>query len=188
MDPSPSHRERAINWKLLLRSLRRPGPWLAIAAVLLAASLLANAHLWNQRAVKAPASAPEGRFRFDEVRVVERAVAGNHSTLEVIAWFSNSGRADLGPLEFVLYAVDLRRGVAVNQQGFELPSLAARSTTNGSLMLALNHTLSYRLDILVLHDGFLVARGTGSLGPHSSDNTSAVRFAPSHFHYTYTDP
>lgn len=158
------------------RMIRRPFVWAAIAIVGL---LLSAGGTW---ALLPAESGPPGRtFRFDAVYVGQ----GNESdpnALRLELWFTNPDRASLKEVRIVAVAVETGRNMATDRAETSLDRLPGRTTQERTLDLGLNASRAHRIDLLVLVEGLLVARGEGNVGPHvhyfmAADGTSAVRTA-----------
>jgi hypothetical protein len=158
-------KERAIHWRILGRRTRRPAFAIVLLSILAAGALAAAGYAWTHAHGCPPEpTEPKGHFRFDEVHVIERRVDGNNTTFSVIPWMSNEGKASLGNVRLVIYMTDSARNLAIEVGSFGIGVLAARKTLNASLEFRLLNTRSYNIEILVLEDDFLIAKGRGSIG------------------------
>lgn len=156
---------KAVNWSVVGHRLRRPAFWLVLLSLLLVSSTASAVYYWNQRPSPAgPAPAPAGSFRFDQVFVLERNVTGNLTSFSIVPWFSNFGSGDFGPIRLAAYVIEVPRNVAVDVAEEATGALGHRRTQNATMDFTLNNTRSYRIEILVLENGFLLARGQGSIG------------------------
>ncbi len=160
-NPTPSQRERLVNLKAVGRRAKRPTPWIVATALLAVAVIATDAYLLK------PNRGRQGErdgFRFDSVYIVEEHSEGNTSDFAVSPWFSNSGHDRLRDLVFVVYAIESGRGTASAVVSADVGELPSRTTRNASIAFELNNTKSYRIEILVLEDDYLVARGLGHVG------------------------
>lgn len=165
-------------------------PWRAILAAGVVLTLLAGGLFAYAAVTGTAAEAPASAFRFDEVYVRSPAPdAANDTPLEVDVWFSNTDEAALPEIRIVAVAIESQRGLVVSTAERKLGGLDGRTTTNVPFDLLLNESRSYRIELLVLVDGFLAAKGYGSLGYHTFYHgdlaTSALRVADG-FQFTYT--
>lgn len=162
VQPTPKH---LVDWPLVRRRLRRPAPWIPVLAVVAALGWAASGYLLYAGPGPDRGPDPADGFRFDEVHILAREAHGNPADVTIHAWFSNVGRDDLHDVRLVVYATDARRGVADGMGSLEAGRLPVRTTHNGTLPLTLDASREYRIEILVLESGFLVARGHGYAAP-----------------------
>jgi hypothetical protein len=131
-------------------------------------------------------------FRFEQIYVKAPAdTKKNQTSAAVEAWYSNTGTHRLRDVKIVVLLIENGRGVVVQRVDRQLGSLGPRHTFDSSFDVTLNATQSYQIDVLVLVDGLLVARGQGGvsftriLDMDGSGRASFQLAASDGFHYEY---
>jgi len=190
--PMDAHGKSGIvDWTQLGRRLRRPLVWLVLLAALAgtAAGAMARPLLDDH-----PAET-ERRFRFDEVYVVEESVAGNFTRIRIVPWVSNPSHDGTRTLQLVMHVIG-PRNLVQNVTRLEPLAPGARKTVTTAASFTVNNTQSFRIEILALVDGLLVAKGYGSIGFQQFEAfdqdaempTLRASLTSDGFHYEYREP
>lgn len=156
-DSSPA---AIVNWSVLGARLRRPVFWMIFAAVVVGAAAGALARPFF--AAEAPGGT-ERRFRFDEVYVVEESSQGNESRIRIVPWVSNPSTHATKSLQLVVHVIG-DRSLVLNVSRLDLPAPRGLRTESASAGFTINNTHNYKIEVLALVDGLLVAKGWGSIG------------------------
>jgi hypothetical protein len=111
------------------------------------------------------ASASANAFRFDSIYVATPDPdAKNETDIKLDVWFTNVEEARLRDIRIIAIVVDTNRNLETAKSEHRLGELEGEQTRNAEIGLRLNLSRPYRVDLLVLVDGLLVAKGEGAFG------------------------